>query len=698
MLIAGLSLALCACGGPTSEKAEGNPFFSDFDTPFGVPPFELITPEHYKAAFLQGIDDHVQEVEAIVNQRSMPDFDNTIAALDQSGALLSKVSYVFFAQEGANTNEQLQNLSSEMAPLLAQHSDDINLNPRLFARVKEVYERRADFNLDKEQEKLLENTYRNFIRGGADLPEEKQEKLRMLNGELAVLELTFEQNLLEETNAYRLVIDDAKDLAGLPDGLVQAAAAKAKEEGKEGKWVFTLQNASVMPFLQYADNRDLREQIFKAYTNRCNNGNKADNKEVVRQLVTKRLEKAKLLGYEDYAEYVLEERMAKHADKVYGLMDQLWRPALKMAKAELADIQAEIRKSGKDFEAEAWDWRYYFEKAKKAKFNLDENEVRPYLPLDSVRKGVFYVANQLYGVTFTPVEKIPLPHPDAVAFECKDKDGTHLGVLYMDFYARASKAGGAWCTAYRPELVVEGKRQAPVVTVVYNFSKPAAGEQALLNADEACTVFHEFGHALHNLFERVHYYGVADVPRDFVELPSQVLEHWTFEPEVLKVFAKHYQTNEEIPAALVEKLEKSGKYGQGFSTVEFLAAALLDMDYHVLTEIPAGFDVEQFEAQTLAQRGLIRQIPPRYRSTYFSHTMGGGYTAGYYGYIWAEVLDADAFQAFKQSGDIFHPELAARFRQHVLTPGGVNDAMDMYKAFRGHEPSTDALLKNRGLK
>lgn len=525
-----------------------------------------------------------------------------------------------------------------------------------------------------------------------------KKKLRELNSEISMLQLTFGQNMQKETNAFQLIVDKEEDLAGLPQNLIASAAETAKEAGMEGKWIFTLHNPSVMPFLQYADNRDLREKIFKGYINRGNNGNEYDNKEVVRKLLKARLEKAKLMGYENYASFALEERMAKTPDAVYKLLDQIWTPTLSKAKEELADINAEIKKDGKPFTAEGWDWRYYADRAKKAKFDLDENQVRPYLKLENVRDGVFYVANKLYGITFTQLDNLPLPHPDAQAFECKDKDGSHLGVLYMDFFPRASKKGGAWCGSYRSQTYKDGKKVAPVVTVVCNFTKPAAGQPALLSADEANTLFHEFGHALHNLFKDVHYYGVASVPRDFVELPSQIDEHWAFEPEVLNVYAKHYQTGEVIPAGLVEKMDKSGKYGQGFATAEYLAASLLDMDYHVLKEIPDDMDVMQFEAETLGKRGLLKQIPSRYRTTYFNHTMGGGYTAGYYSYIWAEVLDCDAYEAYKETGDIFNQEVAGKFRKYILTPGCIDDAMDMYVNFRGKEPGIDPLLKNRGLK
>jgi peptidyl-dipeptidase Dcp len=699
LMAAGVAFVLGAWTNVSAQgvQANGNPFLAEYTTPFKVPPFDKIKLEHYKEAFLKGMEEQAQEINAIVKQRSAGTFENTIVALDQSGKLLSKVSAVFYGQNSANTSDEMQAISRELSPLLSKHRDDIKLNAGLFQRVKFVYDQKSKLNLTKEQAKLLEETYKDFVRGGANLDAAKQAKLRELNSELSMLELTFGQNMLKETNDFQLIIDKKEDLSGLPASLIASAADAAKAAKLEGKWLFTLHNPSVMPFLQYADNRALREKIYNGYINRGNNGNKSDNKEVVKKLVTLRLEKAKLMGYKDYASFMLEDRMAKTPEKVYALLDEVWTPALAKAKDELADIKAEIKKEGGNFEPEGWDWRYYFEKAKIAKFNLDENEVRPYLELNNVRDGAFYVANKLYGITFTEIKDIPTPHEEATAFECKDKDGTHLGVLYMDFFPRESKRGGAWCGGYRSQTYENGKRLAPVVTIVCNFSKPAGDQPALLSADEASTLFHEFGHGLHSLFRDVHYFGVASVPRDFVELPSQIMEHWVFEPEVLKVYAKHYKTGEVIPAALIEKLEKSGKYGQGFATVEYLAASLLDMDYHVLKEVPANLDAMEFEANVMNKRGLLKQIPPRYRSTYFNHTMGGGYTAGYYSYIWAEVLDADAFEAFKETGDIFNQDKAIKFRNNVLTPGAIDDAMDMYKNFRGKEPGTAPLLKNRGL-
>lgn len=694
-------LAMCAtalvCGCANKGEVD-NPFLSDFSTPFGVPAFDEIKPEHYMPAFELGMEQQKAEIEAIVNNNEPATFENTIVALDQSGALLNKVSYVFFAQNSACTDSVMQAISRELSPKLSKHSDDINLNPALFAKVKEVYETADTAALTKEQKKLLQETYKGFVRSGANLDSLGQAKLRELNSEISLLQLTFSQNMLAETNAFQLFIEDEKDLAGLPQSLIDNAAEAAAAAGQQGKWLFTLHNPSVMPFLQYAENRDLRQKMYEGYINRGNNNNENDNKEVVRKLVEARIEKAKLMGYHDYATLALETRMAKTTEAVCTLFDQVWPSVLKKANEELNDIKAEIRKEGKNFEPMGWDWSYYANKAKQAKYAMAENELRPYLKLENVRDGMFLLANKLYGVTFTQVDSIPLPHPEATAFECKDQDGTHLGLLYLDFFPRASKRGGAWCGRYRNQTYVDGQRKAPIVTVVCNFSKPAAGQPSLLTADEASTMFHEFGHALHSLFADVHYYGVASVPRDFVELPSQVMEHWVFEPEMLALYAKHYETGEVMPTSLVEKLEKSGKYGQGFATAEYWAAAWLDMMFHFLKELPEGFDVMAFEKQVMDEIKLPKQIAPRYRTTYFNHTMGGGYTAGYYSYFWSEVLDADAYEAFKETGDIFNKDVAAKFRECVLTPGCIEDADVMYHNFRGATPSIEPVLKNRGLK
>ena len=687
--------AAIVCG---SALAKGdNPFFGKYSSPYGIPPFDKIKVEHYKPAFIKGREEQKKEIEAIVKNKKTATFENTIVALDRSGKLLNKVSSVFYGQNSANTNAEMQAVSRELSPLLSKHSDDITMNAELFKRVKYVYDNQEKMNLDKEQKKLLEETYKDFVRSGANLNAEQQQRLRELNAEISMLQLTFGQNMLAETNAFKLVVDNEADLAGLPQNLIANAAESAKEAGLEGKWVFTLHNPSVMPFLQYSERRELRERMFKGYTSRGSHGNANDNRDIIRRLLKVRAEKAHLMGFKDYASMALDTRMAKTSDAVYELLDQVWKPALAKAKEELADIQAEMAKDGRDFEAEGWDWRYYADRAKRAKYSFDENELRPYLELNNVRDGMFYCANRLYGITFKPLKNVPLPHPDSQSFECRDADGSLLGVLFLDFFPRASKRGGAWCGTYRSQSYENGKKVTPVVTIVCNFTKPAAGQPALLSADETSTMFHEFGHAPHNFFKDVHYQGVSGVPREFVELPSQVNEHWAFAPEVLKVYAKHYKTGEIMPQELVEKLDRSGKYGQGFATVEYVAASLLDMDYHV-QEVPEDVDLLDFERRTLVSRGLLSQIPPRYRTTYFNHTMGGGYTAGYYSYMWAEVLEADAFEAYKETGDIFNKEVATKFRKYILTPGGIDDAMDMYVNFRGKKPSIEPLLKNRGLK
>ncbi len=679
-----------------------NPFFTVWDTPFQVPPFEKINNSHYMPAYEEGMKQQRDEIRAIVENPAAPTFENTVLALDVSGSLLQKVALVFSALNSANTNEGMQDIAKQVSPLITKHYDDIYLDAGLFQRIKTVYNQLASLPLDSDQKKLTEEIYKDFVRGGANLSPEDQARLRELNKEINMLQITFGQHLLAETNAFKLVIDNTDDLAGLPEGLIAAAAETGNADpATKGKYVFTLQNPSVMPFLQYDDNRKLREKIFNAYINRGNNNNDNDNKKVIARLIELRLEKAKLMGYPTFADFVLVDRMAKNPANVYNLLMQIWSPALKMAESERADMQSYIRDhSSGDASGdvvEGWDWRYYSEKVMKDRFDLSEDALKPYFQLDNVRKGVFYVANRLYGLTFTEVKDAPKYHPDVTLWECKDADGTHLGVLYLDFHPRASKRGGAWCTSYRSQSYKDGKRVAPVVSVVCNFTAPSAGKPALLTPEEAETFFHEFGHALNGLVENVKYEGISGVPRDFVELPSQVMEHWAFEPEVLKVYAKHYQTGEVIPAGLVDKIVKSSKFGQGFKTTEYLAASLLDMDYHTLTNA-SNLDVLAFEKASMDKIGLIPQIPPRYRSTYFQHTMTGGYTAGYYSYIWAEVLDADAFQAFKETGNIFDQATATRFRKCILEKGGAKEAMQLYIDFRGKEPSIDALLENRGLK
>ncbi len=690
-----VSTALMDAGSNTAD----NPFLTEWKTPFGVPPFDIIRNEHFFPAFMAGIEQHNKEIEAIIANTASPDFENTLDAFDKSGNLLEKVSSVFFGLNGANTNQQMQDIAKKLSPLLSKHNDDINLNSKLFDRIKVIYNTREQIKYEPDQLRLIEETYKNFVRGGANLDSAGKIKLRELNKGISLLQLTFGQNLLAENNSYKLIIDKKADLSGLPeDAIATAAQAANADTATKGKWVFTLQNPSVMPFLQFSDKRELRAKIFAAYTNRCNNNNSRDNKKIIESLVKMRDQKAKLMGYPNFAAYVLDDRMAKTPANVYDLLKQVWTPALAMAKKERDDMQQIINKNPEKFGLMGWDWRYYSEKVRKARFDLDEETVKPYFKLENVREGIFFVAGKLYGITFTEVKDAPTYCKGVDLYECRDNDGSLLGVVYMDFYPRAGKRGGAWCGSYRSQSYQDGKRVAPVMTIVCNFSTPAGDKPALLTADEVKTFFHEFGHNLAGLFRNVRYQGIGGVPRDFVELPSQINEHWAFEPEILNFYAKHYLTGEVIPQELVDKIVKSEKFGEGFKTTEYLAASFLDMDYHASAEAAGKLDVLKFEESSMKKIGLIDQIPPRYRSTYFQHTMTGGYTAGYYSYIWAEVLDSDAFQAFKETGNIFDQATAKKFRTCILEKGGSKDAMEMYLDFRGKKPSIDPLLENRGLK
>ncbi|MBW3469747.1 M3 family metallopeptidase [Arthrospiribacter ruber] len=697
LTLAAAGTLLFACDQSDEASTSMNPFFESYNTPFEVPPFDKIKNEHFAPALREGMKIQQEEIDAITNNPEDPTFENTIEAMENSGRLLAKASIVFSNLNSANTSDELQAIAREMAPELSKHSDNINLNQELFERVKAVWDKKDELGLSEVQHKLLEKRYKAFVRSGANLNDADKEKMREINSKLSTLGLQFGQNLLAETNAFQLVVENEEDLSGLPNSLKETAAADAKDAGMDGKWLFTLQNPSVMPFLQYADNRDLRKKIWEAYKNRADQDNQYDNKEILIEIANLRREKANLLGFETHADYVLEETMAKNPEGVYNLLNQLWTPALAKAKAEAAEIQELIKAEGKDFELEPWDWRYYEEKLKVKKFDLDEQEVKPYFSLPKVQEGVFMVVNRLWGLTFEEIENIPVYHPDAKAYEVKEADGSHLGVLYMDFHPRASKRGGAWMTSYRGQEMENGERKAPVISIVCNFSRPSGNAPALLTFDEVTTFFHEFGHALHGLMSNVQYRSLAgtSVPRDFVELPSQIMENWATEPSVLKEYAFHYETGEVIPDALIEKLQKSGTFGQGFGTTEYLAASLLDMDYHTQKEAISK-SADEFEEASMDKIGLIDEIIPRYRSTYFQHIFAGGYSAGYYSYIWSGVLDTDAFQAFKET-ELFNQEKAQAFRKEILERGGTDDPMKMYVNFRGAEPKIDALLKKRGL-
>ncbi|WP_144891389.1 M3 family metallopeptidase [Flavobacterium tiangeerense] len=695
MLVIGNMLTIQA-----QEKKENttmNPFFQAYNTPFNVPPFDKIKNEHFKPAILEGISKHQAEIDAIANNTQPATFDNTILAMENVGELLANVNTVFSNLNSANTNKEIQNIAKETAPNLSAHRDNIYLNEKLFARVKSLWNQKESLGLNLEQAKILDNAYKDFVRSGANLSNSDKEILRKINGDLSLTSLKYGQNILAQTNSYELVIDSKKDLAGLPLGLIDAAAADAKAKGKEGKWLFTLSNSSVMPFLQYSSNRELRQQIWNAYQTRANHDDAFDNKANAVALANLRGQKARLLGYKSHSDYVLEESMAKTPKNVNKLLNDLWKPALEIAKTEAADIQKMMVKDGIKGAVQPYDWRYYTEKIRKERFDLDEEELKPYFSLDNVRKGVFQVTEKLYGIQFKALTDVPKYHEDVTVWEVLEKDGTHLGVLYMDFHPRESKRGGAWMTSYRSQKTVDGKRVAPVVSIVCNFTKPSATAPALLTFDEVTTFFHEFGHSLHGLLSNVTYRSLAgtSVPRDFVELPSQIMENWAAEPEVLKMYAKHYQTGAVIPETLVNKLKKAGTFDQGFTTTEYLAASLLDLEYHSQTK-DITVDANVFEKAAMTKIGLIPSIIPRYRSTYFSHIFSGGYSSGYYSYIWSGVLDTDAFEAFK-STSLFNPEKAKLFRENVLEKGGTEDPMVLYKRFRGAEPSIEPLLRKRGL-
>ena len=679
------------------ENTTMNPFFQVYDTPYNVPPFDKIKNEHFKPAILEGIKKHQEEIDAIANASAAPTFDNTILAMENAGELLSNVNVVFSNLNSANTNKEIQNIAKETAPNLSAHRDNIYLNEKLFARVKALWDKKETLGLNLEQAKILDNSYKDFVRSGANLSDSDKAILRKINGELSLTSLKYGQNILAETNKYELVIESKKDLAGLPQGLIDAAAADAKAKGKEGKWVFTLSNSSVMPFLQYSSNRALRKQIWNAYQTKGNHDDELDNKKNAIDMANLRGQKARLLGFKSHSNYVLEESMAKTPENVNKLLNDLWKPALEIAKTEASDIQKMMGKDGIKGAVQPYDWRYYTEKIRKERFDLDEEELKPYFSLENVRKGVFQVTEKLYGIQFKELNNVPKYHPDATVWEVTEADGSPIGIIYMDFHPRDSKRGGAWMTSYRTQKTVDGKRLAPVISIVCNFTKPSGDTPALLTFDEVSTFFHEFGHALHGLLSNVTYRSLAgtSVPRDFVELPSQIMENWATEPEVLKMYAKHYKTGDVIPDALVNKLKKAGTFDQGFATTEYLAASLLDLAYHSQTK-DITVDANTFEKEAMTKIGLIESIIPRYRSTYFSHIFSGGYSSGYYSYIWSGVLDTDAFEVFKTT-TLFNPEKAKSFRENVLEKGGTEDPMVLYKRFRGAEPSIEPLLRKRGL-
>ncbi len=691
-----LLLAMTTILGSCQKKAgdRPNPFFAEWDTPFGVPPFDQIDPEHYLPAFDTAMARHLAEIDAIVANPETPGFDNVILALDNAGGMLRTVGGVFFTLSAADTNKELQKVEETISPLLAAHSDRVMLDDALFAKVKAVYDRR-DTTLTHPQQRLLEKTYKDFVRSGALLSPDDKTKLKAANEQLAALTVTFGNNLLADNKSFVLVLDSA-DIGGLPPAILSAAAETAASMGHKGKWVFTLGKPSLIPFITYSDRRDLREKLYKGYLDRCNYNNETDNKQTINDIVRLRTERAHLLGYESHAAYVLDDEMAKTPANVYALLGDLWTPALRSASNELAEMKAIKFAEAGDNAFESWDWWYYAETVRKDKYALDEEMLRPYFALENVRTGIFDLSNRLYGITFRPIT-VPVYNKECQTYEVLDADNSHLGVLLLDFFPRDGKRGGAWCETLLQQSYLYGKKITPIVTITCNFTRPVDRTPSLLNLDETETFFHEFGHALHALFSDVPYRGLGEVERDFVELPSQIMENWAFEPDMLRRYAFHYTSGTPIPDYLIEKIAASSLFNQGFMTTEYLAASISDMDIHTTKEYKP-IDVNAFEVQALNEkRGLIPQIAPRYRYPYFSHIFDGGYSAGYYSYIWSEVLDKDAYQAFVESGDIFSRKVATAFRTEILSKGGMEDGMVLYRNFRGAEPSREPLLRNRGL-
>ena len=694
IMTAGVLLA-AGCGGNSKDDLANNPLLQEWDTPFATPPFEKIKNEHYLPAVKEAIRLHEEEIQKIIDNKEPATFENTVAALDFSGKDISRVLGVFYNLASANTNPEMQAIQDSLSPILSKYSDDISMNAELFNRIKTVWDNKENENLNTEQKTLLEKTYKSFVRNGARLDKTQQDKLRKVNAELASLENKFEANLLQETKSYTLVLNEEQQVKGLPQSLLNDAAQTASEKGT-GKWVFTLDNPSVMPFLQYAEDRDLRKEIYEARSTRCNKGNAYDNNKIVADIARLRAEKAALLGYKTYADYVLEERMAKTPQAVYDLLSSILDKALVAAKKDRTELQKLLEKDHPGATLEPWDWYYYAEKLRQQKYDFNEETLKNYLSLENVKKGCFDVINKLYGISFTERKDVPVYAKDVAVYECKDEADNHLGILYFDPYTRGGKSSGAWCNEYRSQCVRPDGAVTPVVVVCFNYAKAPKGA-TLLTLDEASTIFHEMGHAIHQLLSKCTYPSVAgtNVPRDFVELPSQILENWFGQPEVLTSFAKNAQ-GEPLPQTLIDKMNKANFFNQGFSLAELLGASLLDMDYHVLTA-PVSIETAKFEEESMKKWNMLPQIPPRYRSTYFSHVFGGGYAAGYYSYTWSAVLDADAFEAFKETGNIFDKTTADKFKNEVLSRGGTDDAMNMYVRFRGKEPSINALLKRKGL-
>ena len=701
-------LFIVSCQQKSKMDPNINPFFQEWNTPYEVPPFLDIKDEHYMPAYRQGMKENLEEIDLIVNNPEAPTFANTIEELERTGKLLSKVGRVFSNLASSNTNPKLQELQRELSPMLSAHYDKISLNEGLFNRVDAIWQNRENLDLTKEQTKLLNDTRKGFVRSGALLSEDQKERISEINSKISGLSTSFGQNLLAETNGFELILE-ASDLEGLSDGVIAAAAdaasqkmdAAESDEEKDkykDKYVFTPHRSSMYPFLTESTRRDLREKLYNSYVMRGDNNNDTDNKEIAAQIAKLRAERAQIMGYKTHAHFILDDNMLKTPEEVYDLLYKLWKPAVKRAKVEVADMQAVADSEGHDFKVAAWDWWHYSEKVRKEKYDLDESAIKPYLSLDNVLQGVFNTTNKLWGLNFTEIFDIDLYHPDARIWEVTDKDGSHLGIFIGDYFTRSNKRGGAWMSSFKGQSNLDG-RERPIVVNVCNFPAPVGDDPALLSFDNVVTLFHEFGHAMHGTLTDVKYGSMAGTsgPRDFIELPSQLLEHWASEPQVLKSFATHYETGEPIPDELIEKLLNASKFNQGFINTEYLAASLLDMDWHTISADDELKDANKFESQSMKKVGLIGEIAPRYRTTYFAHIFSGGYSSGYYSYVHAAVLDSDAFEAFKEAGDVFDPELSSKLRSSIYSMGSTEEAMDLFVEFRGRKPVIEPLLKVRGL-
>jgi len=690
VLLGVIAMSLLACN-------QTNPLLDQPKTPYGVPAFDQVKNEHYLPAFEAAIAENKAEVEAITNSADEPTFENTIVALDRAGGLLERVIGVFFNVLEADGNDEMNAIAEKVSPMLSELSDGIILNDKLFQRVKYVYDQRDQIGLNAEQMRLLTETYKHFADNGANLPDDKKERLKAINQELSLLSLQFGNNVVAETNAYQYFVANEAELAGLPESAKAAAAEEAASAGRPGEWLFTPKRTSFTPVLQYCEDRNLRKELLMAYTTRANHDNEHDNKAVIVREMELRIEKAKLFGYDNPADYILADCMAKNHQTVDAFLQSVWTPSLKAAKHEAAELQKLLDKDLPGEKLQPWDWWFYAEKLRKAKYALDEEELKPYFELSNVRKGAFGVATKLFGVQFEKLENMPVYNPEVEVFKVTEADGSLVGILYTDYFPRAGKRPGAWMNNILSQYIdAEGVDHRPVIVNVGNFNKPAAGNPSLLSMDDVETLFHEFGHALHGLLSKAHYKSLSgtNTPRDFVELPSQFMENYAYEPEVLKTYAFHYRTGEVIPDELIEKINKAGKFNQGFVTTELLSASILDMDFHELTTAE-GLDVNAFEAQSLKKMGMIPEIIVRYRPTFYNHIFTTGYEAGYYSYTWAAVLDADAFAAFKETGDLFDQATAARWR-HLLEQGGTRDAQELYLEFRSKEADPKNLLRRKG--